>query len=109
MSSRLSSKKASTAVMVVLLLANLLVGCSRHWNGHDLIRHMHHSNFPISPTPQYNKYYRGRKDPEILFGLLSFPSEQANLVVTTGHLCLFQTSVVLPMIVGFYFTPGGRR
>ena len=25
---------------------------------------------------------------------LSFPAEQANLVVTTGHLCLFQTSVV---------------
>jgi hypothetical protein len=46
---------------------------------------------------------------EVLFGLLSFPAEQANMVVTTGHLCLFQTSVVLPMIVGFYFTPGGRR
>ena len=46
---------------------------------------------------------------EILFGLLSFPAEQANLVLTTGHLCLFECSVVLPMIVGFYFTPGGRR
>jgi hypothetical protein len=51
----------------------------------------------------------GEGKSEILFGLLSFPTEQANLVVTTGHLCLFQTSVVLPMIVGFYFTPGGRR
>ena len=46
---------------------------------------------------------------EILFGLISFPAEQANLVLTTGHLCLFECSVVLPMIVGFYFTPGGRR
>ena len=46
---------------------------------------------------------------EILFGLLSFPAEQTNMVVTTGHLCLFECSVVLPMIVGFYFTPGGRR
>ena len=46
---------------------------------------------------------------EILFGLFSFPAEQTNLVLTTGHLCLFECSVVLPMIVGFYFTPGGRR
>ena len=49
----------------------------------------------------------GRK--EFLFGLLSFPAEQAPLVVTTGHIALFQATVVLPMIVGFYFTPGGRR
>lgn len=46
---------------------------------------------------------------EILFGLISFPAEQTNMVVTTGHLCLFECSVVLPMIFGFYFTPGGRR
>ena len=49
----------------------------------------------------------GRK--EFLFGLLRFPAEQAPLVVTTGHIALFQATVVLPMIVGFYFTPGGRR
>ena len=49
----------------------------------------------------------GRK--EFLFGLLSFPAEQAPLVVTTGHIALFEATVVLPMIVGFYFTPGGRR
>ena len=46
---------------------------------------------------------------EFLFGLLSFPAEQAPLVVTTGHIALFQATVVLPMIVGLYFTPGGRR
>ena len=46
---------------------------------------------------------------EFLFGLISFPAEQTSLVITTGHICLFQCSVVLPMIVGFYFTPGGRR
>ena len=46
---------------------------------------------------------------EFLFGLISFPAEQAPLVVTTGHIALFQATVVLPMIVGFYFTPGGRR
>jgi len=46
---------------------------------------------------------------EFLFGLLSFQAAQAPMVVTTGHIALFQATVVLPMIVGFYFTPGGRR
>jgi len=46
---------------------------------------------------------------ELLFGLISLQASQAPLVVTTGHIALFQATVVLPMIVGFYFTPGGRR
>ena len=46
---------------------------------------------------------------EFLFGLVSFPAEQAPLVVTTGHIALFEATVVLPLIIGFYFTPGGRR
>ena len=46
---------------------------------------------------------------EFLFGLISFPAEQAPLVVTTGHIALFEATVVLPLIIGFYFTPGGRR
>ena len=46
---------------------------------------------------------------EFLFGLLSFQAAQAPMVVTTGHIALFQATVVLPMIMGFYFTPGGRR
>ena len=46
---------------------------------------------------------------EFLFGLFSFPAEQAPLVVTTGHIALFEAPVVLPLIIGFYFTPGGRR
>lgn len=46
---------------------------------------------------------------EFLFGLISFQAAQAPMVVTTGHIALFQATVVLPMIVGFYFTPGGRR
>ena len=45
---------------------------------------------------------------EILFGLISFPAEQTPMVVTTGSISLFSCSVVLPMIIGFYFTPGGR-
>ena len=45
---------------------------------------------------------------EFLFGLISFPAEQAPMVVTTGSISLFSCSVVLPMIIGFYFTPGGR-
>ena len=46
---------------------------------------------------------------EFLFGLFSFPAEQAPLVVTTGHIALFEATVGLPLIIGFYFTPGGRR
>ena len=46
---------------------------------------------------------------EFLFGLISFPAEQAPMVVTTGSISLFSCTVVLPLIVGFYFTPGGRR
>jgi hypothetical protein len=46
---------------------------------------------------------------EFLFGLISFQAAQAPMVVTTGHIALFQATIVLPMIVGFYFTPGGRR
>jgi hypothetical protein len=46
---------------------------------------------------------------EFLFGLISVPAEQTALVVTTGHIALFEATVVLPLIIGFYFTPGGRR
>ena len=51
----------------------------------------------------------GEGKKEFLFGLISFPAEQAPLVVTTGHIALFEATVVLPLIIGFYFTPGGRR
>ena len=51
----------------------------------------------------------GEGKKELLFGLISFPAEQAPLVVTTGHIALFEATVVLPLIIGFYFTPGGRR
>ena len=51
----------------------------------------------------------GEGKKEFLFGLISFPVEQAPLVVTTGHIALFEATVVLPLIIGFYFTPGGRR
>ena len=49
----------------------------------------------------------GEGKKEFLFGLISFPAEQAPLVVTTGHIALFEATVVLPLIIGFYFTPGG--
>ena len=51
----------------------------------------------------------GEGKKEFLFGLISFPAEQAPLVVTTGHIALYEATVVLPLIIGFYFTPGGRR
>ena len=46
---------------------------------------------------------------EFLFGLISFQAAQAPMVVTSGHIALFEATVVLPLIIGFYFTPGGRR
>ena len=51
----------------------------------------------------------GEGTKEFLFGLISVPASQTPMVLTTGHIALFQATVVLPMIVGFYFTPGGRR
>ena len=45
----------------------------------------------------------------VLWGLIDFQASQAPMVLTTGHLALFTTTIVYPMIVGFYFTPGGRR
>jgi hypothetical protein len=46
---------------------------------------------------------------EFLWGFISLPAKQTALVVTTGHIALFEAVVVFPMILGFYFTPGGRR
>ena len=64
--------------------------------------------FPSVPLiSTTNITWEGKK--EFLFGLISFPAEQAPLVVTTGHIALFEATVVLPLIIGFYFTPGGRR
>ena len=46
---------------------------------------------------------------EFLFGLFSFPAKQSPVVVTTGHLSLYFVVLLSPMILGFYFTPGGRK
>ena len=51
----------------------------------------------------------GEGERSFLFGLITFPASQTPMVVTTGSISLFSCSVVLPMIIGFYFTPGGRR
>lgn len=51
----------------------------------------------------------GEGERSFLFGLVTFPASQTPMVVTTGSISLFSCSVVLPMIIGFYFTPGGRR
>ena len=46
---------------------------------------------------------------EILFGLFSWPATNDTIVVlTTGHLALTVVTI-LSTIVGFYFTPGGRK
>ena len=51
----------------------------------------------------------GEGTKSILFGLFTFPVESTPVVVTTGHASLFAISCVYPLIIGFYFTPGGRR
>ncbi len=51
----------------------------------------------------------GEAATEILFGLITFPVSQSPIVVTTGHLAGYFVIVLAPMVLGFYFTPGGRR
>jgi len=51
----------------------------------------------------------GEGTKSFLFGLITFPVEQTPVVVTTGHASLFAISCVYPLIIGFYFTPAGRR
>ena len=62
-------------------------------------------SIPLLTTTNLNG--EGRK--EFLFGLISFPAESTPVVLTTGSIAVFSCTVVLPLIVGFYFTPGGRR
>jgi len=51
----------------------------------------------------------GEGKTELLFGLLSFPAKQSPIMVTTGHLSAYFVVILCPMVVGFYYTPGGRR
>ena len=51
----------------------------------------------------------GDQATEFLFGLLTLPAKQSPIMVTTGHLSAYFFIVLAPMVLGFYFTPGGRR
>jgi hypothetical protein len=51
----------------------------------------------------------GEGKAEFLFGLLSFPAKQSPIMVTTGHLSAYFVVILCPMVVGFYYTPGGRK
>jgi|TARA_Y100000289_G_scaffold11267_1_gene10409 hypothetical protein len=51
----------------------------------------------------------GEGKTEFLFGLLSFPAKQSPIMVTTGHLSAYFVVILCPMVVGFYYTPGGRK
>ena len=44
-----------------------------------------------------------------LWGLVDLQAAQAHMAITTGHISLFAVTCIYPLIVGFYFTPGGRR
>ena len=45
----------------------------------------------------------------ILFGLVTWQSSAEVVELSLGHIAVVSTTVVLPMIVAFYFTPGGRK
>ena len=51
----------------------------------------------------------GDQATEFLFGLFTLPAKQSPIMVTTGHLSAYFVIVLAPMVLGFYFTPGGRR
>jgi hypothetical protein len=51
----------------------------------------------------------GEGKTEFLFGLVSFPAKQSPIMVTTGHLSAYFVVILCPMVVGFYYTPGGRK
>ena len=44
-----------------------------------------------------------------LWGLIDFQVAQTHMAITSGHISLFAVTCIYPLIVGFYFTPGGRR
>ncbi len=64
--------------------------------------------YPSVPLLTYTNL-SGEGTNSFLWGLINFQSSQTPVVITTGHIALFATTIVYPMIVGFYFTPGGRR
>lgn len=41
-------------------------------------------------------------------GLFRWVASPKTITVTTGHIALFNATIIFPMILGFYFTPGGR-
>jgi hypothetical protein len=45
---------------------------------------------------------------KVLF-LFEYPIEAQIVTITLGHIALVAATVIYPMIIGFYFTPGGRR
>tara|TARA_Y100000004_G_scaffold28994_1_gene29857 strand:+ start:24376 stop:24840 length:465 start_codon:yes stop_codon:yes gene_type:complete len=51
----------------------------------------------------------GDGETSFLFGLITYPSKQAPVALTTGHLATYFVVILAPMVVGFYYTPGGRK
>jgi len=63
----------------------------------------------VFPTIPLVTFAREAGDLNLLFGIISFPVAAKTITVTLGHIALVAGTVVYPMIVGFYFTPGGRK
>jgi hypothetical protein len=63
----------------------------------------------FAPELQLTTFGREAGNLSILFGLFNYPVQATSITITLGHIALVNGTVVYPMIIGFYFTPGGRR
>ena len=51
----------------------------------------------------------GEGKTSLLFGLITYPTKQTPVALTTGHLATYFVVILAPMVIGFYYTPGGRK
>lgn len=51
----------------------------------------------------------GEGKSEYFFGLITIAQNQEPIALTTGHLSVFFVVCLAPMVLGFYFTPSGKR
>ena len=63
----------------------------------------------IFPELQLITFAREAGDWSFLFGAISIPLEAKTVEISLGHIAVVAATVVYPMIIGFYFTPGGRK
>lgn len=65
--------------------------------------------FPSAEIITLSNPASGEGNTSFLFGLISYPSKQTPVALTTGHLATYFVVILAPMVIGFYYTPGGRK